>query len=203
MQAMLNQQGGNTLIISLVLLLTLTIVGVSSTTGVSLNQRMASNFRDSDLAFQAAEAALTEGERLALRVAEAFNQTTLAHIGPTCGTADCFQPGCVDGLCFDGSYDPVATCDLQAPHPNPATDEETWTTDGVFRESAVNYPGLVERPKFIVEFLCYIPVVDPVPAFPGQYDPGSYRMHFRVSSYAIGASGNSEIVLQSTLQIPF
>ncbi|PAU66041.1 pilus assembly protein PilX [Pseudomonas sp. PIC25] len=56
------RQRGSALIISLVFLLLLTMIGVSSIQDSTLQERMAGNERDRNLAFQAAEAALREGE---------------------------------------------------------------------------------------------------------------------------------------------
>jgi type IV pilus assembly protein PilX len=57
-----SRQTGAVLIIVLVMLLVLTILGVSSLTTSSLEQKMAGNSRDRHIAFQAAEAALSYGE---------------------------------------------------------------------------------------------------------------------------------------------
>lgn len=58
----INNQRGATLIIALIMLLLLTIIGLSSMRGTSLQESMAGNMRDSSLALQAAEAALRQGE---------------------------------------------------------------------------------------------------------------------------------------------
>jgi type IV pilus assembly protein PilX len=55
---------GAALIVSLVFLLIMTILGVTAIRNTTLEERMAGNLRDSNLAFQAAEAALREGEQL-------------------------------------------------------------------------------------------------------------------------------------------
>lgn len=56
--------GGGALIISLILLLLLTIMGISAMRTSSLQERMTGNARDLNTAFQAAEAAIREAERL-------------------------------------------------------------------------------------------------------------------------------------------
>jgi type IV pilus assembly protein PilX len=63
-QAIFNgpRQAGAVLAISLIMLLLLTIVGVSATQFTGLEERMAGNLRDRNLAFQAAETALRAGE---------------------------------------------------------------------------------------------------------------------------------------------
>jgi len=56
------QQQGAVLVVSLIVLLLMTIIGVSSIKTTTLEERMAGNLRDQNLAFQSAEAALIEGE---------------------------------------------------------------------------------------------------------------------------------------------
>src|SRR3546814_12468600 len=57
-----HMQNGSALIISLVFLLILTMIGIASIQDSTLQERMAGNERDKNLAFQAAEAALRVGE---------------------------------------------------------------------------------------------------------------------------------------------
>lgn len=56
------RQRGMTLIIGLIMLLLLTIIGLAAIRGASLEERMAGNYRDRALAFQAAEAGLRAAE---------------------------------------------------------------------------------------------------------------------------------------------
>jgi len=58
------RQSGVALFISLVLLLILTVLGLSSVQTTSLQERMARNARDTNLAFQAAESAVKDAEAL-------------------------------------------------------------------------------------------------------------------------------------------
>ncbi len=57
------RQQGVALFLALVVLLLITILGVSGLQTTTLEERMAANARDRDLAFQAAEAALMDAER--------------------------------------------------------------------------------------------------------------------------------------------
>jgi type IV pilus assembly protein PilX len=57
-------QRGVVLIVGLLLLLVLTLIGVTSMRSALLEERMTGNIQDSTVAFQAAEAALREGETL-------------------------------------------------------------------------------------------------------------------------------------------
>jgi type IV pilus assembly protein PilX len=58
------QQHGAVLIISLIMLLVLTLLGVTSMRTSILEEKMAGNLRDKNLSFQAAESALRDGEDL-------------------------------------------------------------------------------------------------------------------------------------------
>lgn len=56
------RQNGSVLVISLILLMLLTMIGVSAMQNTGLEERMAGNMRNRNLAFQAAESALRAGE---------------------------------------------------------------------------------------------------------------------------------------------
>lgn len=59
---------GAVLLVSLVMLLLLTLIGLAGMRMVQLEERMAGNLRDRQMAFQAAEAALRAGEQAALEI---------------------------------------------------------------------------------------------------------------------------------------
>lgn len=57
-------QGGAVLVVALIMLLLLTIIGIGSMRGTSFQENMASNFREGNISFQSAEAALRKGEEV-------------------------------------------------------------------------------------------------------------------------------------------
>jgi type IV pilus assembly protein PilX len=57
------REHGAVLIVALVFLVIMTVLGVTAMRTTTLQERMAGNVRDSNLAFQSAEAALREGEQ--------------------------------------------------------------------------------------------------------------------------------------------
>ena len=79
-----NNQRGAILIIALIMLLLLTIIGLSSMRGTSLQESMAGNMRDGSLALQAAEAALRQGENV---VNKKFMTNTLDMLSVTTAPA--------------------------------------------------------------------------------------------------------------------
>src|SRR5690606_23521558 len=71
------RQAGSALLICLIFMLLLTIIGVGAMQSATLQERMAGNSRDQNLAFQAAEAALRAGEqRLQGSLVPVFNNST-------------------------------------------------------------------------------------------------------------------------------
>ncbi|MCC5869833.1 MAG: pilus assembly protein [Gammaproteobacteria bacterium] len=72
------QQRGMALVISLILLLLMSLIGLTAMQSSTLQERMAGNTRDRHLAFEAAEAALREGEAF-------LDQPTLPDFTNTAG----------------------------------------------------------------------------------------------------------------------
>ena len=196
---MKTKQTGSVLLLSLLMLLLLTMVGVASIGNVILNERMASNYRDHDVSFQAAEAALTEGERQAINYSLSFDENDFQG---GCTSSSCFTSSCTNGFCFNGTYPGGGICDLNLPASPLWLDDATWTTAGVARESVVSFPTLPVKPKYIVEFLCYV-VADAsagTPSVPPPYGV-DWAYMYRITSYAEGPSGGSRTMLQSTYKV--
>jgi len=75
-QSSKTSQSGVVLVISLIMLLLLTLIGITSVQVTSLEEKMAGNIRSQNLAFQAAESALRAGEDvLMLATLPAFNDS--------------------------------------------------------------------------------------------------------------------------------
>ena len=88
----LNRQTGVVLVVSLVMLLLLTLIGLTGTQVTSLEERMASNSRDQNMAFQAAESTLLAAEQFVLaapNTAVFYNGASgLLNFPPTFPTVD-------------------------------------------------------------------------------------------------------------------
>lgn len=72
-----HSQKGAVLIIALIMLLLLTVIGLASMRGTSLQESMSGNLRDSSLALQASEASLRKGEA---EVTSRFKAGTLSAL---------------------------------------------------------------------------------------------------------------------------
>lgn len=116
-------QAGASLLVVLILLLVMTLLGLAALRGTLLQERMSANLLDRNLNFQAAEAALREGEDLA--------QAQAAP--PAAGS------GCVDGICE--SPDPAALERWKDPG------FAGW------RDSTAEVSDQASPPQFFVEYL--------------------------------------------------
>jgi len=80
------KQRGAILVVALIMLLLLTLIGIGSMQGTTLQERMAGNMRDEGLAFQAAETALRQGEATLTSIstiqnmAVTRNETTISGV---------------------------------------------------------------------------------------------------------------------------
>lgn len=79
------RQRGSTLIVSLLILIVMTLIGLTGMSTSNLEEKMAGNTRDQALAFQAAEAALRDGE-------EYFNTVIISPAAAFDGTNDGLYP---------------------------------------------------------------------------------------------------------------
>ncbi|MBT8116583.1 MAG: hypothetical protein KJO66_02025, partial [Gammaproteobacteria bacterium] len=174
------RQRGTILFVSLVILLLLTILGVTSMSSVTMEERMAGNLRDGDLAVQASEAALRSGEAwLIPLVTEPGKCTTL---GSTCNTV--WDEGVLPDLSFQ--TDPWWTTNgrqyVNAGGTNVLTGGDTATGSIV-----------AANPEFIIQFQNFVPDSLVV----GHKNNLDGRQFFLVTGRAHGGSTAAESVLQS------
>jgi len=172
----MQKQQGAVLIVSMIILLLLTILGVTSMRNTSLEERMAGNARDRHIAFEAAEAALVDAEEFLSTVA----------------TTGAFDNDGSDGLYNDDeSY---------------ANIEEFVDWDGVDPTrgfiSATNIgtgEGIATPPKYVVQFVnSFGTEVDRTNLDNyGQGTGGGKTGLFRVTARGTGSSDNSVVFLQT------
>ena len=173
-------QQGMVLVAALVILLALTLIGVSAMGTSTLEERMSSNDRDRQIAFQAAELALRNGER-----------EVEAGI-----TATSFDNTCTKGLC-DCYTAATRKCRDNGSTLEYWEDGINWTDANRHRETASLTIEASSPPKYIIEFMGYVmPDAAPVGYSPGpnQGDPEMYR----ITALAVGQTPAARVMLQST-----
>jgi type IV pilus assembly protein PilX len=170
-------QRGAILVTSLLLLLVLTVLGVSMMKMTNMQERMSGNTREMNLALQYAEAGLRDGE-------SRIDPFTIVNVPtPTGGL------GCV--ICQPGAL-PIAI-------DNPTLFD--WAINGILYGSASLRPaivGLTDQPRYKIEEIAFIE--DSLINGQEYYEDG--RFFYQVSARSTGVSGLANVVLQSTYARP-
>ena len=158
---------GAALVTSLLLLLVMTLIGVSAMQITNLDEKMAGNLRDRNLAFQSAETALRAGER--------------------CVSAANGLQDCVAGLYMENDYNR----DGAATDPLPLLDSSFWSSTAVMTYTGAHLAAVSSGPRYVVEEMPYL--CEPVSL---EISPVE-RCYFRVTGRGVGGSTSAEVILQS------
>jgi len=166
----LSQQRGAVLIVGLIMLLLMTIVGLSSIRGSNLQELMAGSMRDRHVSFQAAEAGLRSGEI-------AVGGSVVPNTG-----------GSVPGysLVLDGGGSPAFWA------------EHNWN-DASSVKVNFDLPVTEERARFVVEQLdvATVPGADGSTVSYDDMQKLPDIIFYRITSRGVGMTGNTETYLQS------
>jgi type IV pilus assembly protein PilX len=169
-----SSQHGAALIVGLIVLLLMTLIGVFAMRGSIMQERMATNQRDRELAIQAAEIALRDAERF---IASLNNRPD-----PTVG----------------GTNSNIYTLNSTNldPHPNNAKpwwqerDAAWWTANGV---ASILPSNVATAPRYIIEEIG----LKTFDAIEGKPKAGVY--YYRITARGTGASAVSRALLQTTV----
>ena len=181
-------QSGAVLIVSLIMLLLLTLIGVTAMQTTSLEEKMAGNLRDKNLAFQAAESALRAAEN-------SLNPPAVLPPFVPSGTSTTPSPPCSASVPCAGFYSanssiPTASAILTGSFwtTNPvATSTVTTLQSGNNNDGSLRY---IAAPVYIIQKLpppaCLVLPCNPPPVY-------------RITVRATGGSINTVVILQSII----
>lgn len=182
------QQTGVVLVVSLIMLLLLTLIGLSGMQSTILEERMAGNMRDRNMAFQAAEAALQDGEIHII----SGSISGFTGFSNDCGAATSNTTD--NGLCHGGSagYNPPV---WENPNVwNATRSVEYGAVTGARKIGDTNGDGVIDvtpalsaQPRYIIEA---------VTGTPSHVCDGT-RFCYRVTARAQGMNPNTVVVLQT------
>ncbi len=127
------KQQGAVLVVSLILLLIMTLIGVSAMRTTILEEKMAGNYRDSNIAFQAAEAALRDAENDVICTGAGCRTSPISGLNN-------FDSTCTAGLC-DGWSTAVWTDSTKMAN---AVSYSAYT-------SAAAVPDVEAQPNYLLE----------------------------------------------------
>jgi len=165
------KQDGGVLVVSLLILLVMTFIGVTGMQVTSLEEKMAGNMRDRNLAFQAAESALRTGE-------SALSQATL----PTFN--------CSNGLYRANNID----CDDSTSETASVWDAVNWSSSQVVTLNNLTLADIAADPAYIIEELLAVPETG-VSLEAGVPSEANY---YRVTARGVGGTENAIVMVQST-----
>jgi type IV pilus assembly protein PilX len=169
----IKKERGAILVTAMLLLLVLTIIGISASQMTRMQERMAGNLRDQNLAFQGSEAGLRDGETMI---------RTLVARPDTCVTAPCsfWTRGTLENI--------------------PAEDQDWWDdnadeleADGDRGTVTHDMTELESDPQFVVESLGFVS-----DSLTVGHAPPEGRDFFQVTGRSTGGSGAAVNVLRST-----
>ncbi|MEP6941600.1 MAG: PilX N-terminal domain-containing pilus assembly protein [Betaproteobacteria bacterium] len=180
------RQLGMSLFPALMFLLVLSVIGVSTLNSTLMQEKMVSNTKDLNIAFQAAEAGLRDAE---------------ADVGKNIDTGTVFTPTCVNGLCTPPStWSTPSSADISKVID--WSDTSKSRAYGGFT-SVPSLPTVAAQPRYVIERLSQPPGL---PASPGGsigLGCGSGCVHsggfaYRLTSLGTGVRPETRVVLQST-----
>lgn len=168
------QQGGMSLIASLIFLVVLTTLGYSSITTAFMQERMSGAWQDRKNASQAAEMALRDAE---------------AYIAASVNGLTGFNRECNQGLCYNGAqgYAANTPADLAS---------NVWDTSGIFQNAAktIYYgqktdptktiSGVLAQPRYLIE------------GFRKQASGQGESVYYRITVRAVGSRPGTTVTLQ-------
>ncbi|MGH8321277.1 MAG: pilus assembly PilX family protein [Gammaproteobacteria bacterium] len=175
-----SRQDGFVLIVALILLLVLTLLGLAAAMSSSLEERMAANARNHDLAFQSAEAGLSA-----------------AYSGILQGLwSNADYAGNTNGL-----YLPATCCGATAPWTSAWTVPGSWSSALSIATAVpgLNISGVSQQPTFIIEEM---PPVAPPGSNLAQQQNGSGSppvQPYRITVYASGGDQTTHVILQTVV----
>lgn len=165
------QQQGAVLVIGLIMLLLLTVIGMASIRGTDLQERMAGNARDHNLAFQASEAAVRSAE----------NYLSAASIAPYAAGAGYHQ-------------------DLTGAASPPLWTPADWNTKEAVKIADNTLKGISEQPKYVIEQLEISISPGNLGSAVDQQslDSMAEREVYRITARGLGGTKDSEALIQTT-----
>lgn len=207
-------QSGVVLVISLIMLLALTLIGVTSSSVTGLEQKMAANNKDINLAFQAAEAALRDVESNTLKTKPGFVYTADTSQG-TKGIYSTLNDDCsITGA--------TQRADTTSPSLRPFDSKVDWNgtkvatydngNNGAAAADASTVSkkliGLYQLPKYIIEEVScrQLPSgggnqsLDPnLPVTPSD----QIEVRMRITAHGWGSNANSVATVQSIVKMVY
>lgn len=185
-----HSQSGAVLLVSLIILMVISLLGISSMQSSNLQMKMASTNKERQGIFVMAEAGLQKAEEALLA-----NPPTRNQMYSECGI-DCYNPECTNGVCFDGTYLSSSNADRNCILTNTS---DVWSDASLWASGSGRYKTIeladASVVKYITEFMCFSN--KPPPAPPVSADDGVGLPLFRITALAEDSNQRMQVMLQS------
>lgn len=182
------RQRGWTLLTSLVFLFILSMLGIAAMQGASLEERMAGNQRERNIAFEAAEAALRDAEQDIL---------ASGRISGSLGFAGgCNSAGNYLGLCTPST---TLTPVWESVDWRDAATTVRYVTYGAKTGTAA-WPNVTRQPRYIIEWMPNLRGQDLGTESYGDTAQSKYQ--YRITAFGYGPADTAEVRLQSVFRLP-
>jgi type IV pilus assembly protein PilX len=182
------QQRGMALIVSLVILLSMTLLGLAAIQNTSLEERMAGNIRAENIAFQAAEAALRAGEQ----VVNNFQARPDTGSPPT--TNQVWTRGTNVGTSANWWF-AWTDAEWKSSWAQSLLDGDLEYVAGTDVSGAAAFLTGSQAPRFVIEEYDYDTAEALVVGT--QRDQQSRRVKYRITARGLDSAGRSEVMLSS------
>ncbi len=187
------RQQGALIILTLLILLVVSILGMATIDSSGLEMKMSSNSRMQQEAFEAAEYTLSWVENEI--VTSGYFSTESIKNQTGCGNI-CFSSLCNNGYCFSGSdVSNIETCNPVTTTTEPYERNSLWA-DGSGQFQTLEIPNSDITAKFIIEFWCYT-------ALNSEFEItviGNSAPMYRITALAVGEGGKARAMLRSTIK---
>lgn len=190
-----SHQRGVVLFIALVFLIVLTVLGVSLFGTTTSEEKMARNYRDVELAEEAAEAALRDAQ---IRIDGFYVWNSSATATPTPVDPLAFSSACTGGLCVNATQPVDKNVSLTgSPSVALGTCPASGGCDGA--GSAITTTGsptihdVAGQPRYVIEKIDWTPPGEAISSGAGGTPP---KQAYRVTARATGRSATTQVVLQ-------
>ena len=173
-------QRGMSLFPAMVFLLVLAMLGIAALGSSAMQERMAGNAKDMNIAFQAAEAALRDAE---------------VDIDTNLTGATVFTSACNNGLCTPPS-------EWATPSSTDISKLIDWSNAGLTRTYGVNtgtaaFPVVAAQPVYVIELVSKLPPIPGSSVGLGITPETVGGRVYRVTVLATGARAETRAILQS------
>lgn len=167
-------QRGITLIVALIFMVVLTLFVTAGVRSTLMQERMSGYSWEQNLAFQAAEFAAREGERI----------VATAVVSPTT-----LPTNCANGRCYKGSAPDSLDSATWADNASPAKYQVAPVAGGAWANLT---PALADEPKYFFEHAGSVECA--------ACQGGGKTELYRVTGRGVGRSDSTQVLVQSTFQ---